>query len=84
MNVAQSWGKFANTVEELMDDLVERSALLVNTFGLETSIHSQLLTFNTTFLVGIPFLLCYMLLTIFACNRAMPISCTRQSTTHLM
>ena len=54
-DVAQAWGTFANEVEELMDDLVERSSLLINTFGLETAIYDQLLTFNSTFLVNTPF-----------------------------
>ncbi|KAL6722102.1 hypothetical protein ACLMJK_001208 [Lecanora helva] len=48
-NVALSWGYFANSVEELLDDYVRQSALLINTFGLKSAIYNQLLTFNTTF-----------------------------------
>ena len=35
-----------------MDDYVQQSALLINTFGLETDIYNQLVTFNSTFLVS--------------------------------
>ena len=51
-----SWGKLANTMEELVDDLVEQSPLLINTFGLGTPIYNQLLTLNSTFFVRLPYM----------------------------
>ena len=40
-------------MEELVDDLVGHSSLLINTFGLEAPIHTQLLNLNTTLFVSI-------------------------------
>ena len=54
-NLVRSWGLFANTIEELMADYIQKKGDLIGVFGLRAAIHDRLVTFNESFQVNIPF-----------------------------